>query len=113
VDSKLRITSAGTRVLQEFLADVSRPRYGYDLMEATGLASRKLYPILARLSYAGWLSRTPGEAIASQMTGPPRYTYKLSAEGAERARQELAVLSAQMPVSRLRRLCPQSVGASP
>lgn len=108
--SELKITSAVARVLQEFLVDVSRPRHGYDLMQATGLASRKLYPILAKLSYAGWLTRIPGEAAKPHVAGSPRYTYRLSPEGSERARHELAVLSDQRSVPPPRRLRLQAQG---
>jgi PadR family transcriptional regulator, regulatory protein PadR len=55
--SGISVTVATARVLRAFLADASRPRYGYDLMRETGYASGKLYPILARLTRAGWLER--------------------------------------------------------
>ena len=54
-----RITVAVARVLREFLVDVAKPRYGYDLMQSTGFPSGKLYPILARLQHAGGWSEAP------------------------------------------------------
>lgn len=66
--SEVRLTLAVARVLREFLADASRPRYGYDLMQATGYPSGKLYPILARLQRAGWLGRAP-EAVDPAQAG--------------------------------------------
>src|SRR6516162_10947898 len=96
--SDVRITVAVARVLREFLADVTQPRYGYDLMEATGYPSGKLYPILARLKGAGWLTRTPEETDPSQAGRPARYLYRLTPDGAELARQELATLSAQLSI---------------
>jgi PadR family transcriptional regulator, regulatory protein PadR len=107
----VRITVAVARVLREFLADVSQSRYGYDLMQATGFASGKLYPVLARLQHAGWLIRSPEEVDTSEAGRPARYMYRLSPEGAERARQELAALSAQLSVPAQRRLRPQTGGS--
>lgn len=110
--SEIRITVAVARVLREFLVDVSQPRYGYDLMQATGYESGKLYPILARLQHAGWLLRTPEEVDPSQAGRPPRYLYSLTAGGTECARQELAALSAQLAVAPQRKLRPQAEGGA-
>jgi PadR family transcriptional regulator, regulatory protein PadR len=107
--SDVRITVAVARVLREFLADASQPRYGYDLMQATGYPSGKLYPILARLKGAGWLTRTPEQTDPAQAGRPARYLYGLTDDGAVRARQELAALSAQLSVSQ-RRMRPQREG---
>lgn len=109
--SGVRITVAVARVLREFLADASQSRYGYDLMQATGYPSGKLYPILARLKHAGWLTRTPEETDPSQAGRPARFLYRLTADGAVQARQELAALSAQLSVSPPRRLRPQGEGS--
>jgi PadR family transcriptional regulator, regulatory protein PadR len=109
--SDVRMTVAVARVLREFLADVSQPRHGYDLMQATGYPSGKVYPVLGRLTGAGWLTRTPEEVDPSQAGRPARYLYRLTAGGAVRARQELAVLSAQLSVSPERRLRLQGEGS--
>jgi PadR family transcriptional regulator, regulatory protein PadR len=108
--SEVRITVAVARVLREFLTDASRPRYGYDLMQETGYPSGKLYPILARLTHAGWLTRTPEETDPSEAGRPARYLYRLSSDGAVCAGQELAALSAQLSVSPPRRLRPLAEG---
>lgn len=108
MSSDVRITVAVARVLREFLADPSRPRHGYDLMQATGYPSGKLYPILARLQHAGWLTRRREEIDASEVGRPARHLYQLSDDGAERARQELALLSAQLSVPAQHRLRPEA-----
>ena len=108
--SEIRITLAVACVLRELLADVRRPRYGYDLMRATGYPSGKLYPILARLQHAGWLDRRAEEVDASQAGRPPRFLYSLTADGTECARQELATLSAQLSVTPQRMLRPRAEG---
>jgi PadR family transcriptional regulator, regulatory protein PadR len=108
--SEVRITVAVARVLREFLSDASQPRYGYDLMQATGYPSGKLYPILARLKHAGWLTRNPEQIDPADAGRPARYLYRLTGDGAVAARQELAALSAQLAVAPQRRLRPQSQG---
>lgn len=88
----LRLTLAVAEVLGAFLDDVDRPRYGYDLMAQTGFPSGKLYPVLARLQRAGWLSREP-ERIDPVVAGrPARVLYRLTPDGQERARLELTAL---------------------
>ena len=67
------MTAPLERVLRAFLADPSARRYGYDLMQATGYPSGKLYPILARLQRAGWLGRTPEAVDPAQAGRPARY----------------------------------------
>jgi PadR family transcriptional regulator, regulatory protein PadR len=108
--SEIRLTLAVLHVLREFVRDVSRPRYGYDLMQATGYASGKLYPILARLQHAGWLTRTAEDVDASEARRPARYMYVLSADGAVLARQELAQQSASLSVSPQRQMRPLAEG---
>jgi PadR family transcriptional regulator, regulatory protein PadR len=98
VTSRVRITIAVARVLREFLADVHRPRYGYDLMQVTGYPSGKLYPILARLAEAGWLIREREDIDHVGAGRPARYLYRLSERGALAARRELTAISEQLAV---------------
>jgi PadR family transcriptional regulator len=90
--SELRVTLAVAQVLAEFLADASQPRYGYDLMRATGFASGKLYPIIGRLTRAGWLVREREDIDPAQEGRPARYLYRLTEHGTTMARHELAAL---------------------
>jgi PadR family transcriptional regulator len=53
----VRATEAIAAVLAVFLEDLDRQHYGYELMGQIGFASGKIYPILARLVRAGWLTR--------------------------------------------------------
>lgn len=89
------MTIAVARVLRAFLDDVSKPRYGYDLMRETGFPSGKLYPILARLQRAGWLVREREDIDPAAERRPVRTLYRLSPAGATAARQELAALAAE------------------
>ena len=91
----MRITVPTARVLAVLLAEPDAHRYGLDLMQATGLASGTLYPILHRLQEAGWVSAAWEEVDPSAQGRPARRYYRLTAEGAEQARQALAELHAQ------------------
>jgi PadR family transcriptional regulator PadR len=97
----VRMTVAVATALRVFLDDVAAPQYGYELMRLTGFASGKLYPILARLEAAGWLDRQWEEIDPTVERRPARRWYRLSKDGAARARQELALLHQQLaPVPR-------------
>jgi PadR family transcriptional regulator PadR len=90
--SELRVTLAVAQLLAEFLADASQPRYGYELMQATGFPSGKLYPIMGRLTRAGWLAREQEDIDPAQEGRPARYLYRLTEHGTRMAQQELAAL---------------------
>jgi DNA-binding PadR family transcriptional regulator len=92
----VRLTVAVATVLRVFLEDTSQPRYGYELMQITGFPSGKLYPILARLQAAGWLIKEKEDIDPSTAGRPPRRMYRLSPDGIQAARLELAILSEQL-----------------
>jgi PadR family transcriptional regulator, regulatory protein PadR len=89
----MRMTGPLERVLGVFLADPVAPRYGYDLMKAARLQSGTLYPLLARLERE--------KLVASAWETPqqdgerPRKYYRLTGEGMQVARIELAQASAR------------------
>ena len=90
------------------LALASGVRHGFDLIDATGLASGTVYPILRRLEREGLVSAAwEDAAIAHEQQRPPRRYYELTAAG-QAVRKTAA---ARYPVSRavaarLRRLRP-------
>lgn len=90
------MTVAVAKVLRILLEDPSRPRYGYELMQVTGFPSGKLYPIMARLQAAGWLTKEQEDIDPSAAGRPARRMYRLTRDGAEVARVELAALSEQL-----------------
>jgi PadR family transcriptional regulator PadR len=56
--------------------------YGFDIMDATGLASGTVYPILRRLDREGLLRSTwEAHAIAQREQRPPRRYYEITARG--------------------------------
>jgi DNA-binding PadR family transcriptional regulator len=57
-------------------------RYGFDIMEDTGLASGTIYPALARLEQLGCAaSQWEESGIAQQEKRPPRRYYEITAVG--------------------------------
>jgi len=89
----LDITPRMATVLKVFLEDPAKPRYGFELMKLTGMASGSLYPMLARLEEAGWLTRGK-ESIDPSVAGrPPRMNYTITAAAVPAARVQLAALS--------------------
>lgn len=94
--SSIRVTAAVAKVLAAFLADADADRYGLELMRATGHASGTLYPILARLTDAGWVE-SHWEDIDPVAAGrPSRRYYRLTPDGAVAAHRELAALRRQL-----------------
>ncbi|GGT02510.1 hypothetical protein GCM10010156_70640 [Planobispora rosea] len=102
-------------VLQVFLADPVRQRYGLELCEETGLPSGTVYPILARLEQIGWLDTRWEEPDAHVDAGRPRRRYyTITPDGVESSRDAIArtYASRRRPVpGRLRRPRPAG-GAS-
>lgn len=99
----VRLTTTVARVLRVFLEDPEVSRYGFDLMRQTSTPSGTLYPILARLERAGWIT-SEREAIDPAVNGrPARRMYTLTADGAASARIELARLSAELSPPRVAR----------
>jgi PadR family transcriptional regulator, regulatory protein PadR len=57
-------------------------RYGFEIMESTGLASGTVYPALRRLELAGMIeSRWEEEKQAAAAQRPPRRYYRLTRNG--------------------------------
>lgn len=63
-------------------AIASGVRHGFDIMDATGLPSGTVYPILGRLEKVGFVrSRWEAPTIARREKRPPRRYYDISAAG--------------------------------
>ncbi len=80
-----RFSPQTVTLLQELLRFPARMRYGYELMNETGLASGTLYPILARLEALGWLES--GWEPPVHPGRPPRRKYRLTGDGRAGARE--------------------------
>lgn len=78
----VRITVPVLRVLQAFLAaGGAEPLYGLELMDQTGLKSGTLYPVLARLEEAGWVTSSWEDADPRAAGRPRRRYYELTGVG--------------------------------
>jgi PadR family transcriptional regulator, regulatory protein PadR len=76
----VRLTYATAAVL---LAIRAGHRYGFDLMDATGLPDGTIYPILRRLEWRGVLEGVWEDAERAHDAGrPARRYYRITAEGA-------------------------------
>lgn len=103
----LDITPKMARVLKVFLEDPGQSRYGFELMRLTGMASGSLYPMLAKLEGAGWLTRGKEDIDPRAAGRPARTNYVITGAAANVARVQLAALSEQYRPPGLGRLRPQ------
>jgi PadR family transcriptional regulator PadR len=90
----MRLTYPTALVLQALL---DGSHHGFDIMEATGLPSGTVYPILRRLDAEGGVrSRWEKQAVAQKEQRPPRRYYELTAGGrqlAAEARQKALTMA--------------------
>ena len=77
-------------VLRALLEHPTREMYGLEICNLAGLASGTIHPILARLEGLGWLESRWEDVDPRQASRPRRRYYRLSPDGAERARHALA-----------------------
>ena len=95
-----KVTFAAVSVLQAVAKDY---KYGFDIMDATGLPSGTVYPILGRLEENGHLrSRWEDQSIAHDQKRPPRRYYEITAPGAtalDEALQRLRALQDLAPAA--------------
>ena len=89
----LNITPKMATVLKVFLEDPDLPRYGFELMKLTGMASGSLYPMLARLEAAGWLAKGKEDIDPRTAGRPARTNYSIIGAAVSAARVQLAELS--------------------
>jgi PadR family transcriptional regulator, regulatory protein PadR len=85
-----RMTLSTLRVLAVLLADPVAEHYGLELCHAADLPGGTVYPILARLESAGWLTSAWEDIDEATHGRRRRRYYQLSDSGAERARQALS-----------------------
>ena len=93
--------SLGSSTLLVLQALASHHRHGFDIMDATGLASGTVYPILNRLEETR-LARSAWEnpRIAQREGRPPRRYYEITAAGVtalDEATRRMAALARRRP----------------
>lgn len=84
-------------VLRALLADPAGEFYGIEIGVAAGLMSGTVHPILARLESIGWVESRWEEVEPRAVGRPARRYYRITADGAEQARTELARVRAPQP----------------
>jgi DNA-binding PadR family transcriptional regulator len=98
-----RMTQTTQAVLRALLEQPSKEMYGLEICAAAGLPSGTIHPILARLEKAAWLESSWEEIDPHAVGRPRRRYYRLSPDGAERARIALAkVTESRAALRRLR-----------
>jgi PadR family transcriptional regulator PadR len=86
---RIRITLETLSVLKVLLDRPSTHHYGLEIAKQAGLPTGTIYPILARLEQAGWVT-SEWETIDPAAAGRPRRRfYQLTPTGCERAHGEL------------------------
>jgi len=81
-------------------AVASGRRFGFDVMDATGLTSGTVYPALDRLESAGYLrSKWESEEVAHREGRPARRYFRLTAPGEAVLRAALDKYKALRPLS--------------
>jgi PadR family transcriptional regulator, regulatory protein PadR len=93
----VRMTKQTRKFLAVMLRDPGAQYYGLELAESVGLRKGTLYPALARLEAAGWLT-SGWEQIDPRREGRPRRRYyRFTEEGAQCAHE--AIFRSEQPVS--------------
>jgi DNA-binding PadR family transcriptional regulator len=88
----VRLTQPTLKVLRFLLETPREGRSGAEMSKATKVGSGTLYPMLARLENAGWLTSEWETIDPSEAGRPRRRFYKLTALGQNNARAALAEL---------------------
>lgn len=84
----MRFTPATALVLHALL---DGRHHGFDIMDATGLPSGTVYPILRRLNADGMVrSRWEKDGVARKEQRPPRRYYELTSSGVRLAGEAAA-----------------------
>ncbi|GEP09837.1 PadR family transcriptional regulator [Methylobacterium gnaphalii] len=95
--SEPRLTAPTLKLLRFLLTDRSNENSGAAISKATKIGAGTLYPLLARLESAGWVTGTWEQADPREIGRPKRRFYQLTGLGATRARGALADF--QLPLS--------------
>lgn len=97
-----RVTAETQKVLLLMLQEPTKPYYGLQIIREAGLKGGTLYPILARLEEAKWVT-SEWESIDPVAEGRrPRRYYTLTAEGVRQAVQVRNALMSMVKSGRTR-----------
>jgi PadR family transcriptional regulator PadR len=99
--TELRPTLQTMAILKVLLMHPREPRYGLDISREAGLKTGTIYPALARLESAGWVSSSWEEIDEAAEGRRRRRYYQLTAEGEINARRALAKAAETVSMGRL------------
>jgi DNA-binding PadR family transcriptional regulator len=86
-------------VLRALLSEPTREKYGLQICGEAGLPSGTIHPILRRFENLGWLESFWEDEAGAHLEGrPARRYYRLTEDGAERARTALAQATTSVSV---------------
>src|SRR5580700_10916478 len=98
-----RMTIPTQLVLRALLVEPTQEMYGLQICEQAGLPSGTIHPILGRLEQEhGWLESRWEDVKPEEEGRPRRRYYKLTEDGAERARIALAQATTSLAILGLR-----------
>jgi PadR family transcriptional regulator, regulatory protein PadR len=103
-----RMTLPTQLVLRVLLTEPTKEMYGLQICTDAGLPSGTIHPILARLEGLGWLESRWENASPQEEGRPRRRYYRLTTDGAERAR--IALAQATTSISTIAGLQPRPAG---
>jgi PadR family transcriptional regulator, regulatory protein PadR len=89
----LDLTPKMADIIKLFLEDPQRPRYGLELMRATGQPSGSMYVNLAKFEQHGWLAGGKEDIDPRSEGRPARRFYRITGAAEVAARRQLAELS--------------------
>ncbi len=80
-DGSVQMTRQTIGVLSVLIENPARPFYGFELMAHAKVKSGTLYPMLARLEKAGWITSSWEEVDPHTAARPRRRYYRLTSAG--------------------------------
>lgn len=86
----VRMSGPTLKLLKAFLERPTEPLSGAQISKITKLGSGTLYPLLQRLSVAGWIVDEWEKVDPSEVGRPKRRFYKLTRSGQAAALKEFA-----------------------
>ena len=100
----MQVSLQTLQLLQVFMENPSRPRYGLELAKRTGLKSGTVYPALGRLEQQGWLTSEVEDVDPTLAKRPARRIYTLTNAGMAGATAAARRYQAALPIMLKERL---------
>lgn len=92
-----RVTVAFLRILELFIANDKSSYCGSDVMKLLNLRSGTVYPLLTRMTNAGWLSRELENVNPKLVGRPAKRFYQISSTGLKEGKRLIS--SQKVPIT--------------